>query len=270
LRSLVVVLMVAAGACGARPSQEGREMPPPEPGVEALSVENQAPDSCVAARTPLRLVDGTELYIEPEELLEVGADLLVAGTPNYTWSPDETGRMAQRTADTHLAARFTLDGVAHAVEKPISGAIGSVRVVALGGDRWGALFDEVHADSLPGKHHRLGVWYAEHDGARWTTPERLPEPAEGALDLASDSELVRAGDRLVWVVPARLPLDLSTLIHYERVDGVWRHEVVSDEWAEIVTLAAAARRFAHRPGHCRPLIPVRHRRAQPEADRDAR
>jgi hypothetical protein len=32
-------------------------------------------------------------------------------------------------------------------------------------------------------------------------------------------------------------LDLSTLIHYERVDGVWRHEVVSDEWAEIVTLA---------------------------------
>jgi hypothetical protein len=191
---------------------------------------------CEIRPAPLALEDGTQLYVEPEELIRVGSDLVVVGTPTYTWEsgPDV---VVQRTVDAHIAARFDLEGRSRLIEKPIPGAIGTVRAVALGGERWGLLFNEVHPDSLPQKDHVLGVWYAEHDGERWATLEPVPLPEQGVPDFSSSSELVRTGDGLAWVTAARLPFFLSELVHYERRDGVWRRRVVSDEWIEVSALA---------------------------------
>lgn len=235
----LVIALVACGAGdeGARAGGDALARKAAGLAAPTANAASTPSDPCVLARTPLRLGDGSEVYVEPEELLRLEDDLLVVGTPTYTWT-QSAGRVTPRTSDAHLAAAFDLDGTTRMVEKPIAGSIGSVRAVALGGRRWGAVFDEIDPDSLPSRHHRLAFWYAEHDGERWTSVERLPEPAAGELDLDSDSELVRAGgDTLVWVVPARLPLARSMLVHYERAGGRWRNEVFSDDWAEIVTLA---------------------------------
>jgi hypothetical protein len=233
-----MALVAAAGqaACGGGHSGASEEPRLAElwPGLVA---ESDVPARCLVARVPFRLEDGAELYVEPEELLRLGNDLLVVGTPTYVWPADPGGQGDTPLADAHVAARFDLDGRTRLIEKPIPGTIGRVRAVALGDERWGLLFDEVHPDSLPSKHHLLALWYAEHDGARWTSLERVPAPEEGVLDLWADSELVRSAEGLMWVVALRLASGGSQLLHYERVGGRWRHEVISDEWAELVTLA---------------------------------
>ncbi len=226
---LGVLLALASAACA---GEAGEPAERAEPGSTRDVV------ACEVARVPLTIEDGTHPYVEPEALLRLGEGLLVAGTPTYTWADGPGGATTRVTTDAHVAARFGLDGAATLVEKPIPGAIGSVRPVALGGERWGLLFDEVVADSLPGRAIPLGLWYGEHDGERWARLERLPEPPEGRPVISGSTELVRAGDDLVWIVPARVGLDSAhQAVEYTRSAGRWRQRVISGAAIEVAALA---------------------------------
>lgn len=241
---LVSALALVESACALGGGSVGGEGAPSGAGSGAAGGSPAAAEAsadrlavCEVGRTHLVVEDGTVLYIEAEELIELASGLLVVGTPTYAWLPGAGPSEERVVPDAHLAAVFDLEGRARGIEKPIPGTIGSIKATALGGDRWGVVFAEIHPDSLPGKEFLIDAWYAEHDGARWALVERLPAPARGTLSFAADSELVRWGDRLSWVATTRLPIGLSELVLYERRDGAWSVRQISDDWVEVSTLA---------------------------------
>ena len=207
-------------------------------GGETSSVAGQGASRgaawCEAGRVPLTLADGTHPYVEPEALIRVGSAFVVAGSPTYTWGFAPDGSTIRRSANQHVAARFALDGRATLIEPPIPGGIGSVRAVALGGERWGMLFDEIPQDSFPSWTVLRGLWYAEHDGQAWSAAEPLPLPDQGTPDLSGATELVRTDQGLLWITPLR---PTSTVVQYERRNGRWHHEVISDAQIEVSALA---------------------------------
>lgn len=192
---------------------------------------------CEVGRAPLALGEGVFPYIEPEDLLRIGSDFLVVGTPSYTWAPGTEGDSLPLTTEAHIAARFTLGGRAVLIEKPIADHIGGVRALPLGGDRWGILFDQVVPGSSTQVTRSFGLWYAEHDGARWSVLEAVPFPDQGRLDFFSSSEMVRVEGDLVWVVPVRQTAGQTELLQYERRSDGWHSEVISGDIVEVATLA---------------------------------
>jgi hypothetical protein len=192
---------------------------------------------CETARVPLAVDDGVFAYIEPENLFRVGSGFLVTGTPSYTWKPGTDADSLPLTADQHLAARFSLDGRATLIEQPIDAPIGDVRAVSLGGERWAVLFDE-EASRDPSEWTRSeALWYAEHDGTRWTTVESVPYPPDTRVRAHSSTEVVRMGDDLAWVVPVDLEGGRYQLLEYRRTADGWTTAVVSDDAVEVSALA---------------------------------
>jgi hypothetical protein len=205
--------------------------------AQAGAGQGAAAPACVVARRPLMIADGIFPYVEAESLIRVGPDFLVAGTPTYTWAPGTQADSLPLTIEEHIAARFTLDGRAALFERPqVGGEIGSVRAVSLGGERWGALFDVVEQDPRSGMHHTTALWWAEHDGTRWSMLEPVPIPEGGSIQFHTSSEVVLTPGGLVWVVTNRLPLR-GELLLYERGEAGWRHAVFSDDWVESSSLA---------------------------------
>jgi hypothetical protein len=228
------MLALAMGGCalgGSQGSEQGTVM-----GWSAGVVSRTLP-VCEVGRSLLTLDDGTVVYVEPEEIMRLASGILMAGTPTYAWAPGSGPSWDRVQPDAHLAVLFDREGRARVIEKPIAGAIGAVRAVALGGDRWATVFAEIHPDSLPESEFLLDTWYAEHDGRRWTLVERLPPPARGRLEFATDSELVRTRDGLAWVTGTRFPNARGELVQYERRNGAWSVRVVSDAWVEVTALA---------------------------------
>lgn len=182
---------------------------------------------CTVTREPLVLADGTEAYIEPQSLLEVSGRLLVAGLPSYTWEVGTAPNAIRLTHDAHAAAWLDADAPEMVPAPPTdsSVAFGTVRAVALGDGRWGALFSDEDPDSLA--DHRetvLRVWYAEFDGERWTALEPVPRPTRGALYVNASSRLVRVGERLQWAAVHQPVTGPSTLLFYQRERGLWSVE----------------------------------------------
>jgi hypothetical protein len=221
-------LGIVAGACAGG----GGEV-----GTRSAQVAQGEVVGCAMARVPLTVDEGLFAYIEPENLLRMSEDFLVVGTPTYTWEPGPDGDTLPRTANQYIAARFSLDGHPTLIEKPLDVPIGDVRAVSLGGDRWGVLFDEEES-TLPSRSVKsLALWYAEHDGTRWTTLESVPYPAEATVRAHSSTGLVRAGDDLVWVVPVDLEGGRYRLVEYRRTADGWVSEVVSEDAVEVSALA---------------------------------
>ncbi|HUP51013.1 MAG TPA: hypothetical protein VM198_00955, partial [Longimicrobiales bacterium] len=192
---------------------------------------------CEMARVPLTVGDGVFAYIEPESFFRVGSDFLVVGTPGYTSAPGTDADSLPLTVNEHLAARFSFDGRATLIEPPIDGHIGDVRAVSLGGERWAVLFDE-EASRDPSEWGRSrALWYAEHDGTRWTTVESVPYPPDASVRAHSSTELVRMGDDVAWVVPVDLERGTYQLLAYRRTADGWITEVVSDDAVEVAALA---------------------------------
>ncbi|HUF77023.1 MAG TPA: hypothetical protein VMM35_12135 [Longimicrobiales bacterium] len=224
------VLGVGLGACaGAAPSADG-------PATVEARGDSEHP-GCVVARVPLAVGDGVYPYIEPEDLIQVGSSYVVVGSPSYTWAPGTPGDSLPLTMNRHLAARFTLDGRATLIERPVQDSVGSVRALPLGGDRWGVLFDIERRRASGHNWESVALWYAEHDGAAWSLLEPVPMPEEWDLDIDSSSELVRVGEDLVWVVAVRPSGRPPEVVEYTRREGEWEHRVVSDHWMEVSTLA---------------------------------
>lgn len=176
---------------------------------------------CLLERWPLALADGTELYVEYEDVIPVGDDLLLSGSPSYHWNP-RPGRAAEQLSADSVAAAYIGDP-GRAIAKPISGTLGSVRVAALDDRRWAAIMLEVDPDSLPKDWFR-GLWYGEHDGQRWTRLEEVESPGARISSRVS-SGLVRAGDRLLWLAWESLANSWGVRL-YERTAGRWTHALV--------------------------------------------
>jgi hypothetical protein len=171
------------------------------------------------------LADGTEVYIEYEDVILVGDDLLLAGSPSFHWNP-RPGQLAERISADSIVAAY-LGDPGRAIAKPISGTLASVRVAALDDHRWAAIMLEVDPDSLPAKEWFRGLWYGEHDGERWTLVEPVETRGERITSRLS-SGLVRAGDRLLWLAYEVLE-GRSAVRVYERTDGTWTDTVVPNE-----------------------------------------
>jgi len=194
-----------------------------------------APSSpCLLEQSPLVLADGTELYVEPQNLFRLGDTWMVAGAPSYQWSVASGRDAVSVTREAYVAA--VLGAPPRAIPKPLPGErIGSMIATPLGDGRWGAIFDDVDPDSIHALAEPLGFWYGEHDGERWTLVEPLPTPPGSRLDLRQSSDLVRVGDGLAWISFERGPV--GTILHwYERRDGGWRYEPMPDEGVEHVAL----------------------------------
>jgi hypothetical protein len=200
----------AAAACAGDP-------PPPS------AAAPQVLPPCVLERRPLVLPDGSEVYVEHEQVIEVGDELLLAGVPSYAWRLRPEGGAEMLSRDV-LAAAYLREPT-RTVEKPIAGAPASVRVAALDEGRWAAIVLQVDPDSLPGIEIFEGLWYGEHDGERWTLVEPMEFPG-GRLSSRLSTRLVRAGDRLVWL--AMEHAGNSSVVHvYERAGGAWARHVVA-------------------------------------------
>jgi hypothetical protein len=180
------------------------------------------------------LADGTELYVEPQNLFRLGDAWMVAGAPSYQWSVAPGREAVSVTREAYVAA--TLGSSPRVIPKPLPDKrIGSVIATPLGDGRWGAIFDDVDPDSIHALAEPLAFWYGEHDGNRWTLVEPLPTPPGSLLDLRQSSDLVRVGDELVWISFERGRV--GTILHrYERRDDVWRYERMPDEFVEQVAL----------------------------------
>jgi hypothetical protein len=204
----------------------------------APSVTSAGPTSpCLLEQRPLVQADGSELYIEPQTLFQVGSEWLVAGSPSYGWSV-APGRDAVQTSRLEHVAAF-LGHTARAIERPLPGPIGSMISTPLGDGRWAAIFDEVmSADSVPAANFPISYWYGEHDGSRWTLVEPLPTPPGSEISLRQSSALVNAGDRLVWISFENVRIGME-LHRYERRDGAWRYERLPGEWLERVEIGYA-------------------------------
>lgn len=214
-------------ACAAIASCTTSEPPNASAGPPPWSGATGDTGTCSVERSPLVLPDGIQVYVEPQNLFEVGGHVLVAGVPTYTWEVGSAANAIRLTQDAHVAA--TLDaGARRTVPRPPSGAdvaLGTMRAVALGDGRWGALFTDEDPDSLA--DHRETVrrlWYGEFDGSRWTPLEAVPRPAGGALYVNESSRLVRVGARLAWAAVHYAPPAPPTLVFYQRARGRWTFE----------------------------------------------
>ena len=207
--------LATAAACSSEPAPRSAAAPV---GPAPLS-------SCILERRPLTLSDGTEVYVEHEQVISMGGDPLLAGSPSYHWNPRPGGTADRLSSDLIVAAY--LGEPARTVAKPISGTLGSVRVAALDDDRWAAILLDVDPDSLPAIEMVRGLWYGEHDGERWTVLEPMEFPGERMVSRLG-TRLVGAGDRLVWL--AMEPTLGRANVHvYERIDGAWTRYVLPGE-----------------------------------------
>jgi len=186
-------------------------------------------------RRPLVLADGTEAYVEPMNLMRVGSDLVVVGSPTYTWEVGGT-RANMASYGAHLAAY--LDPVTpRLVEMPVDVPAGVVRSIALGDRRWGALFSEADPEAFSQFSEVVDLWYAEYDGEAWSEVERLPLPDGLELFVGSSSALVSRGDAIGWVVVTDRG---GAAVHYEREGGAWRYEIIEERGMEAAAQASGS------------------------------
>jgi hypothetical protein len=193
---------------------------------------------CVLEQRPVALADGREVYIEPQTLLRVGDEWLVVGSPSYEFAVAPGREAVNLSRRQHVGA--WLARPARTLGKPTDGMVGSMLSTTLANGRWAAIFDEIEpppdsSRSLVSSAYPVSYWYGEHDGIRWTLVEPLATPAGSKLDLRRSANLVRAGDRLVWIGYDDFRR-YQPLVWYERIDGVWRHERLPDELVELAVL----------------------------------
>jgi hypothetical protein len=183
--------ILALAGCASDPS------PPPTAALKAVSAS-----PCLLEQSPVVQADGTELYLEPQTLFRLGDDWLLVGSPSYEFEV-APGREAIHTSRYDYVA-VALGRPARAITRPIDGPVGSMIATPLADGGWAAIFDEVDtiqaaADSMGPAFYPTSYWYGEHDGTRWSLVEPLPVPPGTRLDLRQSSNLVLAGDRLVWI-----------------------------------------------------------------------
>jgi len=197
-----------------------------------------SPGSCrvdETARTQLTLGDGSDVYVAPHTLSsDSSGELFLAGTPNYVFGRDASGRGVLLGQDSILGVLIETDGTVHPIPTPIGLRL-AVRVNARarpdGG--WDVVFaeKETAAADAPGAApiRVTRLWYGTYSRrAGWGKLDTLPSIARAVLASrrTSYSSLERRGERLAWAVGATLDGLHDGVVVYERVDGEWRYEFV--------------------------------------------
>ena len=134
----------------------------------------------VASRLPLALgtADGPHAYVEPKALMRADDDLVVVGSPTYTW--ERGGPMARMTSDgAHVAAYLDVDAP-RLVELPMDVDAREVRAAALD-DRARGVHEGESVRIVRTKPFPYTGFFAvtagEPEGVVVTGPEFDPDPA---------------------------------------------------------------------------------------------
>jgi len=191
-----------------------------------------APAGCVVretSRAPL-LIDGNrEMYVEPTVALPSGGRILLAGRPNYLFSPGASTDERTMSRDSVFGVVLDSRGRATLVPAPIDPAlVASARAIALSGGRWALLFAELkHPSEPPRPDTIVRLWYGEFDGTTWSSLEQLPQIPGGTFNLEMGSELLPRADTLFAAVPIRIDSgSYHDIAVFERHMGRWKADVV--------------------------------------------
>ncbi len=214
-RILALSLALAAG-CTRNGSQGGTPL--------------MSPARCAiteTSRTPL-VVDGNrEMYIEPTVVLPSGNRILLAGRPNYLFSPHRSPASPGITQDSVFGAVLDAQGRASLVPAPIDPAlVAHTRAIAMDGGGWAMVFGELNRPWEPPRPDTtVRLWYGEFDGTAWGTLEPLPHIPNGVVNPQLGSELLRHGDTLLLAMPIGFDsLKSQGIALFERVGGRWTAE----------------------------------------------
>lgn len=217
-RRALLLTVVLTGACTRTGSQATSQL--------------VAPAGCVVretSRTPL-LIDGNrEMYVEPTVVLPSGGSILLAGRPNYLFSPGASTDERTVSRDSVFGVVLDSRGRARVIPAPIDPVlVASTRAMALGGGRWAALFAELKRPWEPPRRDTIvRLWYGEFDGARWSPLEQLPQIPGGTFNLEMGSELIPRGDTLFVAVPVRIDSGaFNDIAVFERHTGRWKADIV--------------------------------------------
>ena len=244
------LVLAACGGEDARTREEARtrenartRSAPAGPSGSTASGPADLPNGGPCALTPLGSVPlllggGREAYVEPQNVIATDSGTLLVGSPSYLWRRVTAPRGTVQEAENAFMAALVDDSGVRTIEPPPGVEhIEHVRAAALTDGRWGAIMSVVPADSAPFSQEVERVWYGEHDGRSWAPVEELPLPPGGSVQSFGSTELVAAGDRLVWTVPVSRADGQWMLVQLERDQSGWSRTVVTEDPVEAAALA---------------------------------
>jgi hypothetical protein len=190
------------------------------------------PDRCVVretSRTPLAIDGNRELYVEPTVVSPSGGRILLAGRPNYLFSPGAPTEERSVSRDSVFGAVLDARGRARLVPSPIDPAlVASARALPLEGGRWALVFGELKHPWEPPRSDTIArLWYGEFDGTTWSALEELPHVSGGVIELEMGSALVRRADTLFVAAAIRTDTGSRSIALFERRAGRWSLEIVN-------------------------------------------
>ena len=218
----------------------------------AARLAAQAAETCTvreADRWPVRLEDGTYVYVEPVDLVELDGRLLLAGTPTYEVPPDEVGPDAKFVRNGIAGVMLEPGRRARRVPWPLADRhLKVLRSATDPAGGWLTLFAELDGPStIPETGNLIGLWYGRWDGERWAEVDSIPMPPRPEPKIANTSSVVRHGSGFAWALPfeGEMRDDRGAVVLF-REDGSWhweiiysRHGVYAELWERNGELSAA-------------------------------
>ena len=196
--------------------------------------------TCLAADrgiAPVRLGDGTRVFVEPQGIAAAGGKVLVAGTPNYLWRTSESGGATLVGRDTVLGVVIDGHGTGALVPAPIvASRVHNVRTASYENGTWAVVFAEAPPPERPRDDPRVvAYWFGVTDGSRWLKLERLPSVAGEPLSYFT-SNLVRTSTGVAIAIPLRRAGGDVVVVFSENA-GRWATSEVRPGVVSYVTLA---------------------------------
>jgi hypothetical protein len=181
------------------------------------------------------------LYVEPSALVASGGEILLAGTPNYSYQLSASGAMIATIEDTIFGV--VTDGLSRTtlIPKPVDGRVMSIRAAARGAGGWDVVFAELpRAYEFPQPEFGLRLWHGVLNGARWGALTPIATPEGVVLRSIVSTAVVATGDTLAWAMMYDAP-NMDAVAVFERVGGTWSHKLLPIDAASAVTLLHTAR-----------------------------
>lgn len=193
------------------------------------------------SRRQLRVNANTTVYVEPQALAASEERVLIAGTPNYTWTAPEGDGGGSLKQNSVLGVILSESLYARELRAPIdANRIRTVRAVTRKDGTWAIVFAEMSPRTATDSIARL--WFGIHDGLEWQRLVQIPFRDDGNLRLGSVSRLALGdGDTLAFTVPLRIATydDLAVFTY----DGTtWTHELIPTRRAAYADLAFSVAR----------------------------
>ena len=200
------------------------------------------PSACTireTSRTPLTVGD-RELYVEPTVVLPSGAEVLLAGRPNYLFQAGPLTTRRDFAADSVFGAIVDAQGRARLVPSPIDPTrVASTRAIPLASGGWAMVFGELTRPADRQQNDTIArLWYGEYDGVRWSALEQLPAIPGHRIDLHFGSDLTPRGDSLYLAIRAKSDTSSYNAVLFARHQGRWSSSIVNARGAVYIELAS--------------------------------